>query len=143
MLGPTGKPLPKTIPPQPKPWTFRVSAWAACTPGVLIELGNGCAEGLTGSSPEKAAGKLTPAMIADTLARKPGGRGAMASRVRKIADRWMALEICGLGTRARLRPRNHDTDRTAMVEKTAPPTLSIRPDWGRATRRRRIGSPTQ
>src|SRR5438046_9422093 len=143
MVGPTGKPLPKTIPPQPNPWILRVAASAACTPGVLIELGNGCGEGAAGSSPEKAAGKFTPAMIAATRARKPGGRGAMASRVRRTADRWMALETCGLGTRARLRPRNQETDRTATVEKIAPPRLSIRPDWGCAIRRRRIGSPTQ
>src|SRR5438128_1870007 len=143
MLGATGKPLPKTIPPQPNPWIFRVSAWAACTPGVLIELGNGCGDGATGSSPEKADGKLTPAMMVCTLARKPGGRGAMASRVRKMVDRWMAVEICGLGTRARLRPRNQDTERTAMAEKAAPPRLSIRPVCGRASSRRRIGSPTQ
>src|SRR2546421_1198002 len=106
-------------------------------------LGEGWGGGITGSCPETGAGMLSPLAIAATRARKPGGRGAMASRVRKTADRWMALEICGLGTRARLRPRNQETDRTAMVEKIAPPKLSIRPDWGCAIRRRRIGSPTQ
>src|SRR2546422_11160278 len=98
MVAPPGNPPPKTTPPQPNPWIFKVSACAACTPGVLIELGSGWGDGASGSSPEKADGKLTPAMIAATRARKPGGRGAMAARVRKAADRWMALETCGLGT---------------------------------------------
>src|SRR5207253_2408009 len=63
MPGPTGKPLPKTMPPQPNPWIFSVSSAAARTPGVFAVAGRGRADGATGSSPENAAGKLTPAMI--------------------------------------------------------------------------------
>src|SRR5919201_4866082 len=142
MPGPTGKPLRKTIPPQPKPCTFRVSEAAARIPGVLTEAGKGSADGV-GSSPENAEGKLTPAMIALTRARKAGGRGAMLSSVRRMVDRWMAADNAGLGTRARLRPKNHETERTATAEKMAPMTLSIRPLLGRASSRRRMGSPIQ
>jgi len=78
-------------------------------------------------------------MIASTLARKAGGRGAMASNRRRIADRWMALDSCWLGSRARLSPRNQETESTASVEKTAPATLSIRPLCGRASSRSRTG----
>src|SRR5205085_4744092 len=97
-----------------------VSSAAARTPGVLALAGSGKEDGAGGSSPENAAGKLTPAMIVATRAKNAGGRGAMASSVRSTADRLMAADSCGLGIRPRLSPRNHDTDRTASAEKTAP-----------------------
>ena len=107
------------------------------------EVGNAWGEGLSGSNPEKTGAKLTPAMMASTRARKPGGRGATLSSARSTAERWMALESCGLGNRARLSPRNQDTESTASAEKMAPATLSIRPLCGCANSRRRMGSPTQ
>src|ERR1700736_617223 len=139
MPGPTGKPLPKTMPPQPNPWILRVSAAAAWTPGVLTELGSGWADGPTGSNPEKDEGKLTPAIIVSTLARNAGGRGAIRSSARSTADRWIAADSGGLGIRARLSPRNQETDNTASAEKIAPAKLSIRLPRGWASSRRRIG----
>src|SRR2546421_1149224 len=126
MPGQTGKPLPKTMPPQPKPCTFNVSDAAARMPAVFTEAGSGRAEGV-GSKPENADGKLTPAMMPATRARKPGGRGAIPSRDRRMLDRWMAADKAGLGTRARLSPKNQETEITASAEKIAPTTLSIRP----------------
>ena len=112
-------------------------------PGVLTEAGSGWGDGAIGSNPANAAGKLTPAMIASTRARKAGGLGNTESRVRRMADRWIALATWGVGTRARLSPRNQETESSARAENTAPAMLSIRPLCGRASSRRRMGSPTQ
>src|ERR1700694_4655747 len=103
--GPTGKPLPKTMPPQPRPRIFKVSEAAAWMPAVLTESGSGSGDGATGSSPAKAAGKLTPAMIASTRARKAGGLGNTESRVRRMADRWMALATRVRGTPLQPQPQ--------------------------------------
>src|ERR1700682_660655 len=59
-------------------------------------------------------------MMASTRERKPGGRGAIASSARSTADRWIALESAGVGKRARLSPRNQETESTARAEKMAP-----------------------
>src|SRR5260370_35395049 len=75
MPGPTGKPLPNTMPPQPNPRIFNVSAAEALIPTVSTEAGRGRGDGAPGSRPAKAAGKLTPAIVASPRARKPGGVG--------------------------------------------------------------------
>src|SRR5260370_17118025 len=71
MPGPTGKPLPNTMPPQPNPRIFNVSAAEALIPTVSTEAGSGRGDGATGSRPAKAAGKFTPAMIASTRPTNP------------------------------------------------------------------------
>src|SRR5947207_14639226 len=95
-------------------------------PGVLTEAGRGWGDGAIGSNPANAAGKLTPAMIASTRARKAGGLGNTESTLRRIADRCIALATWGVGTRARLSPRNQESDTSASAVRTAPAMLSVR-----------------
>ena len=89
------------MPPQPNPCTFSVSAAAAWTPGVLIELGSGWADGPTGSSPHaRAADPVVTLPGAGAVRRTESGIGdVVASAFRNVLNERDASFGLDIGTK--------------------------------------------
>src|SRR2546423_7323755 len=131
------------MPPQPTLETLTTTSAVCLTPGVSTEEGMGKGPGRPlGSRPAKTGGNCTPARTWATRARNAGGRGAIVSRPRSKAERWICCAISGLGPREKLRRRNQHMINTANADSAAPATESVEV-WTPVRRMlRRIGSPT-
>ena len=77
---------PASAPPHPNAITFDVTVVAVRMPGVSTSGGMVAGAGPIGAIPEKGLGKLLLRSAFSSVARKPGGRGAMPSSAFSTAE---------------------------------------------------------